>query len=90
MVQCRKPLSQQDSNVFTHLVDMVVYLVYFTNNSDYLEDRNEFVDEIFIREEDANHYASQRRASFLNRRDENTRHNEDWYVVSREVISSLY
>jgi hypothetical protein len=68
---------------------MVVYLVYFTNNSDYLEDRKEFVDEIFIREEDANHYASERRASFLNRRDENTRRNKDWYVVAREVIVPL-
>jgi hypothetical protein len=68
---------------------MVVYLVYFTNNSNYLKDRIEFVEEIFIREEDANHYASERRASFLNRRDENTRHNEDWFVVARQVISPV-
>jgi hypothetical protein len=66
-----------------------VYLVYFTNNSDYRKDRHEFVEEIFIREEDANHYASERRASFLNRRDENTRHNEDWFVIAREVMTSL-
>jgi len=68
---------------------MTVYLVYYTNNANYLEDREEFVDEIFLNEEDANHYASERRASFLNRRDENTRHNEDWFVIAREVMTSL-
>ena len=68
---------------------MVVYLVYYTNNANYLEDREEFVEEIFIREEDANHYASERRASFLNRRDENTQYDEEWFVVVREVIIPL-
>ena len=67
---------------------MTVYLVYYTNNANYLEDREEFVDEIFLNEEDANHYASERRASFLDRRDEYSPDSE-WFVVPREVVMPL-
>ena len=67
---------------------MIVYLVYYTNNADYPEDRNEYVDMIFLNQSDADTYAAARQDEFMENRDENSPDSE-WCVVEKEVMTSL-
>ena len=67
---------------------MVVYLVYYTNNAQYPEDRHEYVDMIFLNQSDADAYAATCQAEFIENRDEYSPDSE-WCVIEKEVITSL-
>lgn len=49
---------------------MVVYVVFYTNNAQYPEDRHEYLDQIFLNECDAENYAAARHFEFMENRDE--------------------
>lgn len=67
---------------------MIVYVVYYTNNAQYPEDRHEYLDQIFLNECDAENYAAARHFEFMENRDECSPDSE-WCVVEKEVITSL-
>jgi hypothetical protein len=67
---------------------MTVYLVYYTNDAAYPEDREEFVDMIFLNKDDADNYAAAREFEFMENRDEYSP-NSQWFVVEKEVMTSL-
>ena len=67
---------------------MVVYLVYYTNNAQYPEDRNEYVDMIFLNKDDADAYAEACNEEFMENREEYSPDSE-WCVVEKEVMTSL-
>jgi len=67
---------------------MVVYVVFYTNNAQYPEDRHEYLDKIFLNRTDAHAYAETCNEEFMKTREEYSPDSE-WCVVEQEVIGPL-